>query len=215
MLGLLKQQLAAEETLYSASFDVCEFQKRIGTEEGAEWMLQQCSAACCDNGLVAEYCGVLSAMMECNTAVYHLGAGTNAKAASMYFSKYQVKRQYDLNYDMLVVICAAHEDIRRNPSQATDSGTAGRMSKHLTQRIINTGSERSATEAAMVCLGQPAELTEDTNTYIDAWSLCVEACKCADVPMPVSARDEQEQNDDDTRARNGLGLAQHSVASPR
>jgi hypothetical protein len=36
----------------------------------------------CDNGSVAEYCEVLSAMVECNTAVYHLGAGTNAKAAS-------------------------------------------------------------------------------------------------------------------------------------
>ena len=56
----------------------------------------------------------------------------------------------------------------------------------------------------MICLGQPAEVTEDTNTYVDAWSLCVEACKCADVPMPVSARDKQKQNDDDTRARNGI-----------
>eukprot|EP01047_Picozoa_sp_COSAG01_P012535 COSAG01_NODE_567_length_15336_cov_341.292689_3_plen_195_part_00 len=99
-----------------------------------------------------EYCDVLSAMVECNTAVYHLGAGTNAKAASMYFSKYQAKPQYDINCDMLVVICTANEDIRRNPSQADDSGTASRMSKHLTQHIINTGAERSATEAAMICL---------------------------------------------------------------
>jgi hypothetical protein len=204
MLGLLRRQLDAEESLHSASFDACEFEQHMGTEEGTEWMLQQCAAAHCDNGIVAEYCDVLSAMVECNTAVYHLGAGTNAKAASMYFSKYQAKPQYDINCDMLVVICTANEDIRRNPSQADDSGTASRMSKHLTQHIINTGAERSATEAAMICLGQPAEVTEDTNTYVDAWSLCVEACKCADVPMPVSARDEQKQKDDDTRARNGL-----------
>jgi hypothetical protein len=39
----------------------------------------------CDNGIVAEYCEILSSELECNTAVY-LSAGTNAKAASMYFS---------------------------------------------------------------------------------------------------------------------------------
>eukprot|EP01047_Picozoa_sp_COSAG01_P011522 COSAG01_NODE_505_length_16132_cov_49.751528_9_plen_281_part_00 len=72
MLGLLKQQMAAEETLHSASFDVCELERHMGTEECTEWMLQQCTAAHCDNGIVAEYCDVLSAMVECNTAVYHL-----------------------------------------------------------------------------------------------------------------------------------------------
>eukprot|EP01047_Picozoa_sp_COSAG01_P031123 COSAG01_NODE_2196_length_8179_cov_17.030322_4_plen_1365_part_00 len=205
VLGLLKQQLAAEETLHSASFDACELERRMGTEEGTEWMLNQCTAAHCDNGIVAEYCEVLSAMMECNTAVYHLGAGTNAKAASMYFSKYQVKPQYDINCDMLVVICTANEDIHRNPSRADDSGTASRMSKHLTQRIINTGAERSATEAAMICLGQPAEVTEDANTYVDAWSLCEEACKLAGKNVPSTTNDEQqEQTDGDTRERNGL-----------
>jgi hypothetical protein len=63
----------------------------------------------------------------------------------MYFSKYQVKPQHAVNADLLMVICTANEDIHRNPSRADDAGTASRLSRHLTQRIINTGAERSAT----------------------------------------------------------------------
>eukprot|EP01047_Picozoa_sp_COSAG01_P002785 COSAG01_NODE_76_length_28332_cov_298.876992_15_plen_2949_part_00 len=203
VLDLLRKQLDAEEALHTASFSLSEVEERLGTEAGAEWLLEQCTAAHCDNGVVAEYCAVLSAMLECNTAIYHLGAGTNAKAASTYFCKYQVKPQYDLNYDMLVVISTAMEDIRRKPSRADDTGTPGRTTKHLAQRIINTGAERSATEAAMICLGQKAEEAEDTNTYVNAWDLCAEACKLAGVPC-LSAPDEQGQTDDDTRERNNL-----------
>ena len=202
MLGLLKEKLDAEETLHSATFDLCEIERRLGADAGPEWLLGQCTAAHCDNGLVAEFCEILSAQLECNTAVYHLGAGTNAKAASTYFCKYQVKRQYDINYDLLIVISTAMEDIRRNPSRADDSGTPSRTAKHLTQHIVNTGSERSATEAAMICLGQSAEDAEDTNTYVNAWDLCAESCKLADVPVPSSTA--SRQTDDDTRERNGL-----------
>jgi hypothetical protein len=83
MLSLLKEQLDAEESLHTGSFSLDEFERRLGSADGAaEWLLGQCTPTHCDNGSVAEYCEVLSAMVECNTAVYHLGAGTNAKAAS-------------------------------------------------------------------------------------------------------------------------------------
>jgi hypothetical protein len=123
----------------------------------------------------------------------------------MYFSKYQVKPQHAVNADLLMVICTANEDIHRNPSRADDAGTASRLSRHLTQRIINTGAERSATEAAMICLGQKAEDADDTNTYVDAWGLFDEACKLAGANVSSGTSDEQhEQSDGDTRARNNL-----------
>jgi hypothetical protein len=83
--------------------------------------LDQCAAAHCDNGRVAQYCDVVSAAMECNTAVYHLGAGANANAASAYLAKYESKPQYDLKPDMLTVVTAAHCRVRDYPSRADEA----------------------------------------------------------------------------------------------
>jgi hypothetical protein len=203
LLDMLKEQLDREETLHSASFDAKEIETRLGNESGVEWLAKQCTAAHCDNGIVAEFCDILSAELECNTAVYHLGAGTTATAASTYFCKYNVKPQYDINYNMLVVISTAAEDIRRNPSRAADTGTPARTAKHLTQHIVNTGAERSATEAAMICLGQKAEDADDKLTSVNAWDLCDEACKLIGVEES-DARAEHVVNEDDARSRNGI-----------
>eukprot|EP01047_Picozoa_sp_COSAG01_P031744 COSAG01_NODE_2264_length_8047_cov_18.774409_1_plen_92_part_00 len=56
----------------TGSFTGEEVTRGLESSDGVDWLLKQCSAAHCDNGIVAQYCGVISAAMECNTAVYHL-----------------------------------------------------------------------------------------------------------------------------------------------
>eukprot|EP01049_Picozoa_sp_SAG25_P004688 SAG25_NODE_301_length_10166_cov_46.413927_7_plen_171_part_00 len=148
--------------LESADLTETALRQHMDSERGVDaWLRDQCTDAYCDNGVVAQYSEVLSAALECNTAVYTLGAGSNAKASSSYFAKYSIKEQYNMKHELLVVIATAHREVTKTHiSRADDSGTAERLSKHLAQRIINSGAERSATEAAMVVLNQSAETAE-------------------------------------------------------
>ena len=201
MLGLLRTAIDSDESLHSASFTSVEVERGLGSDDGLEWMREQCTAAHCDNGSVAQFCEVVSASMECNTAIYHLGAGANATAASAYLAKYESKPQFDLKHDLLVVITAAHGHVSDHPSRAADSGTPARTAKYLVQRILNTGVERSATEAAMINLGQDAEVTVDSPMYLDVWGLALEA------GAPLGRAEESDEEDDaqsDVRARHGL-----------
>jgi hypothetical protein len=206
VLGLLQSMVGREESLHAASFAADEVVRAAGSEEELEKLLVSCRAHC-DNSLVAQYCEAMSASLECNTAIYHLGAGTSARAASTYFAKYEVKSQYACNADLLVVISAAHDSIERYGSTADDAGTLERRSKHLVQRVLNTGVERSATEAAMVALNQPAEIVGDSLVYVNGWDLAVEACALIGVSVPSASTgtDGVGVGDaTDTRTRNRL-----------
>jgi hypothetical protein len=75
VLRLLQGSIDADVSLSTGNFTGEEVTRGLESSDGVDWLLTQCSAAHCDNGIVAQYCGVISAAMECNTAVYHLGAG--------------------------------------------------------------------------------------------------------------------------------------------
>eukprot|EP01047_Picozoa_sp_COSAG01_P037960 COSAG01_NODE_3050_length_6663_cov_4.316118_4_plen_1201_part_01 len=212
VFALLEEAVKGNEVLgqgWLKSADVTEeaLRQYMDDEQAAAWLLEQCTDAYCDNGVVAQYSEVLSAALGCNTAVYTLGAGPNAKASSMYFAKYSIKPQYDMKHELLVVIATAHHQVTvTHTSQAEDAGTVQRLSKHLAQRIINTGAQRSATEAAMVVLNQSAEMVEDTRVYVNAWDLRGEAVAISEretgyVPCGRAAPTEQES---DMRERNGF-----------
>jgi hypothetical protein len=194
--------------LQSADLTETALRQHMDSEQGVDaWLRDQCTDAYCDNGVVAQYSEVLSAALECNTAVYTLGAGSNAKASSSYFAKYSIKEQYNMKHELLVVIATAHREVTKTHiSRADDSGTAERLSKHLAQRIINSGAERSATEAAMVVLNQSAETAEDTRSYVNAWDLLDEAVAISKreadyAPVGRAASTAQES---DMRERNGF-----------
>ena len=193
--------------LESADITVAALRQHMNADEVAVWLNEQCTDAYCDNGVVAPWNEILSAGLECNTAVYTLGAGSNASASTAYFAKYSIKEQHDVKTDQLVVITTAHRQVTTtHVSQAEDAGTVERTAKHLTQRIINTGSERSATEAAMVVLNQFAESHEDKKAYVNPWDLCSEAIKISEretgyVPGGTAAPRDRRS---DMRERNGF-----------
>jgi hypothetical protein len=205
VLRLLQGSIDADVSLSTGNFTGEEVTRGLESSDGVDWLLTQCSAAHCDNGIVAQYCGVISAAMECNTAVYHLGAGGNANAASAYLAKYETKAQYNLKQDLLVIVTGAHRRIHDYPSRASDTGTPARLAKHLVQRILNTGVERSATEAAMINLGHDAEMTVDkSDVYINAWDLAVAASAQLGHRLPDEASDEDDGAAPGVRARHGL-----------
>jgi hypothetical protein len=165
----------------------------------------------CANGFVATFCELLSAGLQCNVCVYTLGAGNNARAAAMYFSKYNAKDQHELKHDTLTCVAEAAKHIRTYPSTADDSGTAARSAKHLAQRIMNSSCEMSATEAATVVLQHCSEVSSEAVVYIDAWGLCGRAVRCCDDDGAPAhgrqARPEAESmagDDPDLRDRFGV-----------
>jgi hypothetical protein len=150
-------------------------------------------ASGCVNGVVTSFCELISAALGCNTAIYTLGAGANAKAAGCYLSKYASKRQHERKQTTLVIAYEAAKHLRANPSSASDSGTDVRSAKHLSQRILNAGTEITATEAASINLHtghvhRCAEVHSAVPTYIDAWGIYKRSCEAAGRRAPPPGR---------------------------
>jgi hypothetical protein len=138
----------------------------------------------CVNSVVTTFCELVSAALGCNTAIYTLGAGANAKAAGCYLSKYASKRQHERKHTTLIIAYEAAKHLRAHPSTAEDSGTNSRTAKYFSQRILNAGTEIAATEAATINLHtwrspRRAEEASETIVYIDVWGICRRAATLA------------------------------------
>ena len=112
------------------------------------------------NGLVVPFNPACSAVLGCNTAMMLLGSIEQCKTAIFYTLDYMTKDAQALE-NSLSVIYNAKMQISKNPSQASDTGSSERNTKHILQRIVNNLSgqvETSAMMAAASLLGMPSTM---------------------------------------------------------
>lgn len=124
------------------------------------------------NGLIVEYNGYMTALLDCNTCITYLGAETQSKGAMFYMADYCTKDLTEISKS-LVLYNDAMRKIDRFPSVAEDTGTAPRTARHFLQSAINhmNGTvEISSAMAAAMLLGMPSEILseEPINVYIGA-----------------------------------------------
>ena len=74
----------------------------------------------------------------------------------MYMVKYMVKDAYALAAS-LSVLADARRHIHKYPSNAEDTNTAARCTRHFLQHVLNAGAKEIApTQAAAIALGMPS-----------------------------------------------------------
>ena len=125
------------------------------------------------NKRVITFSPVLTAAIGCNTAIYHLGAVEQAKAALFYLVKYLNKDTVALT-DCLSLIYHAKINVDNYPSTADDTGTAERTATHFLTRILNRLShlmQISDTQAAAYLDGLEAQLYSH-----DLWYVHINPC---------------------------------------
>lgn len=113
------------------------------------------------NGLVSPFNPTTMALLPGNQAAYPLGSAAQAKGALFYLLDYITKDSHPLS-NSLTALTMARQHIEQYPSRAADTGSADRTALHLLQRLLNTITgmmELSATQAAALVLGHPAEMS--------------------------------------------------------
>jgi hypothetical protein len=118
------------------------------------------------------------------------------------------------------VLVDAYKHIKEFPSTATDSGTKEREAKHFCERVINTGIELEAVQAAALVLGIPSSRASNPIQYFSGWDVLrlariASAGHVADIDFThEEADDETRDHDDITHEEadnNGVAIT-HPVA---
>jgi hypothetical protein len=124
----------------------------------------------CRNSIIADFSLVLSGCTRGNAVPYSLGAGQGSKSASLYQIKYMRKDCVEIAGSASVLV-DAYKHIKEFQSTALDSGTKERQAKHFCERVINTGMELEAVQAAALVLGIPSSGASDPIQYFSGWDV--------------------------------------------
>ena len=112
------------------------------------------------NGLISTFEQVLQGLLPGNQAAVLLGAIAQARSCMFYLGDYFTKDSHPLT-SIASALLLARRKVEMYPSTAADTGTPERNALYLLQVLLNNINgkmEMSATQAAAIVLGHPAEI---------------------------------------------------------
>jgi hypothetical protein len=163
-----------------------------------------------DDGYVVAFNLVMSAVLACNMALYHLGSKMQAKSTLFYLLKYMTKDATALA-NCLAALYEARRHVAQYPSKAADSGTPMRTAQHMLNRLLNNISgkaEVSAEMAAAALLGMPSTMaSHDTHWCFIRTAVAFVLHARSPIPPAADApASAQEQNKARSRAINRVAF---------